>query len=104
MGWGLGKVWITAASANAIYLIAAGAFAIGQMEHTTERVDDAHSSESAIPADTVFGYGELVCALGELAASAVFAWQNRSDENRVYMGVAVLSNWIGWVSVYAMGC
>ena len=103
MGWGLGKYWTGAAAANAVYLIAAGSFAIAHMERTMERVDDAHSSESATLADAVFGYGEILCAVGELVASLAYVWKNGSNPKSWYIRVAALSNWIGWVSVYALG-
>lgn len=103
VGWGLGKYWVIAAAANVFHLVVAGYFAISQMQHTAERRDDAPASESAIPGDTAFGYGEILCAVGELAASGTYLWQKRHDKKRGYIWVAVWSNWIGWVSVYALG-
>ena len=102
VGWGLGKYWVIAAAANVLFLVVAGYFAISQMEHTTERLDDTPESESAIPGDTAFGYAELLCAMGELASSVAYLWRNRHDKKRGYIWVAVWSNWIGWVAVYAL--
>ena len=94
---------MVAAILNAIFLIFTGSIAIANMEQTKDRVDDASSSMSATKADTVFGWGEILCAVGELAASAAFAWHSRQHKNFGYLLVAVFSNWVGWVAVYALG-
>lgn len=101
-GWGLGKYWVIAAVAISILLIVAGYYAIVQIEHNSDRLDDASSTESTIPADTVYGYGEILCAVGELASSLVFAWKRRRDKNRCHIWIALVCNWIGWVTMYVL--
>jgi hypothetical protein len=100
LGWGLHKYWAIVAFGNFFFLLIAGIVAIAQMEITTDVRDNAHRDEDGVPADAFFGYGELFCAVMEIAASIAYVWKHKDAK---YAYVAAGSNILGWISVYAVG-
>lgn len=99
LGWGLPKCWAIVAGLNFLWLFVAGIVAIVQMEQTRDRVDS--SDGDPVLADSVFGYGEILCAVGEIAASIAYVLVKKDKSWHAL--VAMTSNLIGWVAVYAVG-
>ena len=101
LGWGVPKPWAYIALLNVIWLFVSGVYAIVHMEKTKEKVDDAAPpGDFAFHPDTAFGYGELLCAAAEIAASIYYVL---IIDKSIYSVIASTSNVVGWVSVYGAG-
>jgi len=101
LGWGLAGAWWMVGLANFVWMLGAGIYVISKMEWSNAKVDEARGSDF-VP-DRLFGFGEVWCFVGELAACIVYLVSEGGINAGVYTWIAVIFNICGWVVVYFVG-
>ena len=100
MGWDLeGTYWPVLGVVAFSYLVVTGTWTICRMERTNQRLDA--SDVVGFKPDSIYAAGELAVAILEVAAGFVFLLEK--SETDVFAVVAVVSNTVGWIAVYALG-
>jgi uncharacterized membrane protein YphA (DoxX/SURF4 family) len=96
---GSGVLWPLLGVVNFCYLVLAASWTVRRMEKTDQRLDD--SDATGFLPDMVYAAGELAVAIGEVVASLLFLLERETTD--AFALVAVGSNIVGWVAVYAVG-
>jgi hypothetical protein len=109
LGWGLshgggdilgsGVLWPLLGLVNFAYLLLAASCTVVKMEKTDQRLDN--SDATGFLPDMFYAAGELAVAIGEVAAGVLFLVER--ETNDTFALIAVGSNIVGWVAVYAVG-
>jgi len=110
-GWGLpDNGWKTTmmvvSIVNAVYIVCMAVYVSMKMKRVKDRVDEYSESIAFFP-DKLYMVGETGIFVGAMVSSIVYLTYNNVDSahrtNNVYMWIAVLSNIVGWCSVYVVG-